>query len=101
MNTDGVGLFINGLLLLYIGFLLLDDKMRTIPEMASGEDKSGSTAVCVLISPTHLYVANCGDSRAVMCRNGRVSFSTLDHKPINPAEKERIQNAGGSVMIQR
>jgi len=83
------------------GFLLLDDKMRTIPEMASGEDKSGSTAVCVLISPTHLYIANCGDSRAVMCRNGRVSFSTQDHKPINPAEKERIQNAGGSVMIQR
>lgn len=83
------------------GFLLLDDKMRTIPEMASGEDKSGSTAVCVLISPSHMYIANCGDSRGVVCRDGRVSFSTQDHKPVNPAEKERIVNAGGSVMIQR
>jgi protein phosphatase 1B len=83
------------------GFLLLDDKMRTIPEMASGEDKSGSTAVCVLISPSHMYIANCGDSRGVLCRAGGVAFSTLDHKPINPVEKERIQNAGGSVMIQR
>ncbi|XP_035715203.1 protein phosphatase 1A isoform X2 [Folsomia candida] len=83
------------------GFLLLDDKMRTIPEMASGEDKSGSTAVCVLISPTQLYIANCGDSRSVLCRDGRVCFATQDHKPINPSEKERIQNAGGSVMIQR
>ena len=24
-----------------------------------------------------------------------------DHKPSNPPERERIQNAGGSVMIQR
>jgi len=84
-----------------LGFLLLDDKMRKIPEMASGEDKSGSTSVCVMISPSHMYMANCGDSRGVICRDAGVVFSTQDHKPVNPAEKERIQNAGGSVMIQR
>jgi protein phosphatase 1B len=84
-----------------LGFLLLDDKMRRIPEMASGEDKSGSTAVCVLISPSHMYIANCGDSRGVLCRDAVVAYSTQDHKPVNPSEKERIQNAGGSVMIQR
>lgn len=69
--------------------------------MASGEDKSGTTAVCALISPTHIFVANCGDSRAVLYRGGKIGFSTQDHKPVNPVEKERIQNAGGSVMIQR
>lgn len=83
------------------GFLTLDEKMRNIPEMLSGEDKSGSTAVCSIVSPKHLFFANCGDSRAVLCRKGKCAFSTTDHKPINPGEKERIQNAGGSVMIQR
>lgn len=83
------------------GFLWLDDQMRAIPEVASGEDKSGSTAVCALVSPTHVYFANCGDSRALLCRSGSAAFTTRDHKPINPGEKERIQRAGGSVMIQR
>ncbi|KAA0203013.1 hypothetical protein HAZT_HAZT006219 [Hyalella azteca] len=83
------------------GFLKLDDAMRQMPEVASGEDKSGTTAVCSLISPTHVYVANCGDSRAVLYRKSGIGFSTKDHKPFNPCEKERIQNAGGSVMIQR
>lgn len=83
------------------GFLQLDEKMRALPEVASGQDKSGSTAVCCLTSPTHLFIANCGDSRAVLSRNGQAYISTQDHKPIIPAEKERIQNAGGSVMIER
>ena len=83
------------------GFLSLDDKMREMPEMLSGEDKSGSTAVCVLISPQHIFFANCGDSRAVLSKNKQCVFATADHKPVNPAEKERIQRAGGSVMIQR
>src|SRR6218665_190346 len=83
------------------GFLRLDDHIRPLPETVSGEDKSGTTAVCVLISPRHLFFANCGDSRTVLSRGGQVAFCTQDHKPINPIEKERIQNAGGSVMIQR
>ncbi|MCL4133310.1 UNVERIFIED_CONTAM: hypothetical protein GTU68_021944, partial [Idotea baltica] len=70
-------------------------------QVVSGEDKSGTTAVCAFISPTHIFVANCGDSRAVLYRSGGIGLSTFDHKPINPIEKERIQNAGGSVMIQR
>uniref|UniRef100_A0A2P2I3V6 Protein phosphatase 1B-like n=2 Tax=Hirondellea gigas TaxID=1518452 RepID=A0A2P2I3V6_9CRUS len=83
------------------GFLKLDDAMRHMPEVASGEDKSGTTAVCSLISPHFIFVANCGDSRGVLYRRTGIGFSTLDHKPFNPCEKERIQNAGGSVMIQR
>ncbi|XP_031353937.1 protein phosphatase 1A isoform X1 [Photinus pyralis] len=83
------------------GFLDLDNKMRTLPEMTSGEDKSGSTAVCAFVSPRLIYVANCGDSRAVLCRDGNPVFTTQDHKPGLPTERDRIIQAGGSVMIQR
>ncbi|XP_076855836.1 protein phosphatase 1bb isoform X1 [Brachyhypopomus gauderio] len=83
------------------GFLKIDEYMRNFSDLRNGMDRSGSTAVGVLMSPEHLYFINCGDSRAVLCRAGQVRFSTQDHKPCNPREKERIQNAGGSVMIQR
>lgn len=86
---------------IHSGFLKLDEEMRQKPEISSGDDKSGSTAVCVLVSPWHVYIANCGDSRAVLCRRGVPAVCTLDHKPTVPAEKERIQRAGGSVMIHR
>lgn len=86
---------------IHTGFLKLDETMRQMPCVANGEDKSGSTAVCTLISPTHFYIANCGDSRAVLCRNGEAAVCTMDHKPTVAAEKKRIQDAGGSVMIHR
>lgn len=75
--------------------------MRNLPEMSSGEDKSGTTAVCAFVSPKGLFIANCGDSRAMLCRNGVPVFSTQDHKPGLPSERDRIVSAGGRVMIQR
>lgn len=84
------------------GFLELDEKLRKIPEVANGEDKSGTTAVCALITEKYIIFSNCGDSRGVLSSNkGQPVMVTLDHKPSNPPERERIQNAGGSVMIQR
>lgn len=83
------------------GFLDLDKKMRELPELCDGEEKSGSTAVCAFVSPRQMFVANCGDSRAVLARHGAPVFSTRDHKPELPSEKSRIVRAGGSVMIQR
>uniref|UniRef100_A0A8C7K8R3 Protein phosphatase 1A n=1 Tax=Oncorhynchus kisutch TaxID=8019 RepID=A0A8C7K8R3_ONCKI len=83
------------------GFLQIDEHMRNISEKKHGVDRSGSTAVGVMISPGHIYFINCGDSRGLLSRGGAVHFFTQDHKPSNPLEKERIQNAGGSVMIQR
>lgn len=83
------------------GFLDLDENMRHMPDSTNDCDKSGTTAVCAFISPENIYIANCGDSRAILCRNGAPIFTTQDHKPILPGEKERIINAGGSVMCQR
>lgn len=62
---------------------------------------SGSTAVCALISPTHLLVANAGDSRAYILRDGRPLRMTVDHKPDRSDETARITRAGGWVSNGR
>nr|XP_023676012.1 protein phosphatase 1B-like isoform X1 [Paramormyrops kingsleyae] len=80
---------------IHAGFLRVDEDMRGCP------DRSGSTAVALLASPRRLYFINCGDSRAVLCRGGRVQLATHDHKPADPVECERIVRAGGSVTVQR
>ncbi|KAJ8280188.1 hypothetical protein GJAV_G00051610 [Gymnothorax javanicus] len=82
------------------GFLRIDKHMHNLARRENW-DRSGSTAAAVLISPSRIYFINCGDSRTFLCRDGQVSFYTEDHKPCNPREKERIQNAGGSVTLQR
>ncbi len=75
------------------GFLELDEKLRKIPEVANGEDKSGTTAVCALITEQYVLFSNCGDSRGVLSRGkgGHPVLVTQDHKPSNPPERERIQ----------
>ncbi|XP_010457921.1 PREDICTED: protein phosphatase 2C 3 [Camelina sativa] len=61
-------------------------------------DAVGSTAVVSVITPEKIVVANCGDSRAVLCRNGKAVPLSTDHKPDRPDELDRIQEAGGRVI---
>lgn len=74
------------------GFLRIDKTM-----LADKKDMSGSTAICAFISPTHLFIANCGDSRAVLSDGKKPRFASIDHKPLNPTERRRIINAGGTA----
>ncbi|KAJ8752952.1 hypothetical protein K2173_008687 [Erythroxylum novogranatense] len=60
----------------------------------------GSTAVLSILTPEHIIVANCGDSRAVLCRRGRPIALSFDHKPDRPDELARITAAGGRVTYQ-
>lgn len=43
-------------------------------------DAVGSTAVVAIVTPKKIIVANCGDSRAVLCRNGKPVPLSSDHK---------------------
>lgn len=43
-------------------------------------DAVGSTAVVAVVTPYKIVVANCGDSRAVLCRNGKAVPLSTDHK---------------------
>ncbi|XP_016962343.1 probable protein phosphatase CG10417 [Drosophila biarmipes] len=63
-----------------------------------GKD-SGCTAVVSLLHGRDLYVANAGDSRCVISRNGRAIEMSLDHKPEDDEEASRIIRAGGRVTL--
>lgn len=43
-------------------------------------DAVGSTAVVAVVTPQKIVVANCGDSRAVLCRGGKAIPLSTDHK---------------------
>jgi protein phosphatase 1G len=62
-------------------------------------DFIGSTAVIALVNEGKIYVANAGDSRAILCRGGRAVELSRDHKPESPRERSRIENAGGRVSV--
>ncbi|MCD7447858.1 hypothetical protein HAX54_035789 [Datura stramonium] len=58
----------------------------------------GSTAVVAVVCSSHIIVANCGDSRAVLCRGKEPMALSVDHKPNREDEYERIEAAGGKVI---
>jgi len=58
---------------------------------------SGCTAVVALLVGRELYVANAGDSRCVVCRDGKAIEMSYDHKPEDELERTRINKAGGRV----
>ncbi|KAF8411131.1 hypothetical protein HHK36_003670 [Tetracentron sinense] len=67
-----------------------------ILEKAVELGKGGSTAVtAILINGQKLVVANVGDSRALICKNGVAKQLSVDHEPSK--ERRSIENRGGFV----
>ncbi|KOB68061.1 Protein phosphatase 1G [Operophtera brumata] len=58
---------------------------------------SGCTAVVALLRGSELFVANAGDSRCIICREGKAVDMSIDHKPEDAPELDRITKAGGKV----
>ena len=54
----------------------------------------GCTSCVVYFNSEKIYAAVSGDSRAVMCKGEETIPLSYDHKPTNPEETERIENAG-------
>ncbi|KAG5558463.1 hypothetical protein RHGRI_008409 [Rhododendron griersonianum] len=62
---------------------------------------SGSTAVVALVTANHLVVANCGDSRAVLCRGGRAVPLSEDHKVLSTKSMDDVGWIGGFVLRKK
>ncbi|XVF86702.1 hypothetical protein PTKIN_Ptkin18bG0063200 [Pterospermum kingtungense] len=59
---------------------------------------AGSTALVVIVSACQIIAANCGDSRAVLCRGRQAIPLTFDHRPDRVDEYERITSSGGRIL---
>jgi len=77
------------------------EKMDEVLDTMEGMDESGCTAVCSIITPSHIVCANVGDSRCVVGTDEKTISMTEDHKPSNLEERQRIESAGGFVMWDR
>ncbi|XP_062030176.1 probable protein phosphatase 2C 8 [Rosa rugosa] len=67
-------------------------------EMEGCVNTVGSSAVVAIIGKEEIVVANSGNSRAVLCRDGVAIPLSRDHNPDRPDEKERVEAAGGRVI---
>ena len=70
---------------------------EALNEKGEIKDSSGSCGIIAMIKDKKLIIANVGDSRLVLFKNGLVSFTTEDHKPGSDTEKKRIESAGGKI----
>ncbi|XP_008809296.2 probable protein phosphatase 2C 6 [Phoenix dactylifera] len=68
------------------------------PSESTALETVGSTAVVAVICSSHIIIANCGDSRAVLCRAKQPVPLSVDHKPNREDEYKRIEAEGGKVI---
>eukprot|EP00803_Ostreobium_quekettii_P001776 evm.model.scf_1355EXC.1 EVM.evm.TU.scf_1355EXC.1 scf_1355EXC:38618-43668(-) len=79
-------------------YMATDDSYLEDPKSRRDDGGAGSTAVTAVVIGRKLTMANVGDSRAVLCRKGKAIAVSIDHKPNEPKEKQRIENLGGMVV---
>lgn len=62
-------------------------------------ERSGTCAIIVLIVGDICYVANVGDSRAIMSVDGgdKILMLSKDHKPEDEEETRRVEENGGQI----
>lgn len=85
----------------------LTDTILDIDKTLHAGLTSGSTAIVILKLGRKVYMANTGDSLAFLATYSPVNhaveivYTTQPHKPHLPEERERIEKAGGTVIIPK
>ncbi|CAN8248375.1 unnamed protein product [Cochlearia groenlandica] len=80
---------------LFNTFMRVDSEIESV---AQAPETVGSTSVVAVVFPSHIFVANSGDSRAVLCRGKTPIALSVDHKPDREDEAARIEAVGGKVI---
>ena len=83
-----------------IGIDIIEERFKTkeaLDENGEIKDSSGSCGIILLIKKKRCIIANIGDSRLVIFKNRKITFSTIAHKPNYIIEKARIEMAGGKI----
>jgi len=82
-------------------FADVQNKLRT--QHKSAASYCGSTCLCLIHyvenDENYINVFNVGDSRCIICRDNIAIPLTLDHKPMAPVEKRRIEKLGGNIYF--
>jgi len=90
----------------------LDEKLSSDPGQALEETysslneqimtqnfkESGCTAVTALMVGNVLYIANIGDTNAILRRNLKPKVLTVEHNAFSESEAKRIQEMGGVII---
>lgn len=83
-----------------LSFLNIDSQLKL-----EDTDTTGTTACVAFITIEKteriLYVANIGDSRAILGSEGKATRLSVDHKCIEPTEIQRIADMGGKIENSR
>jgi len=82
-------------------FLETDRQFLSLAQSDGLNGGSGCAAVVACVIGGWIWCANCGDSRALLCRDGKAIALSVDHKPDREDETKRIEEAGGFVCFSR
>jgi len=63
--------------------------------------QGGSTALCAYIRSNSLYLANVGDSKAIVIRDGLPVTLNIEHRANNEEERKNVENRGGYVFEKK
>ncbi|CAD8067011.1 unnamed protein product [Paramecium primaurelia] len=81
-------------------FKKVDDQLKLV-----GAAEIGATCCLTLLrkedNKRKCYIANLGDTRAVMNIDGKAVRMTVDHKGIDPEEQVRVKREGGTIVRGR
>ena len=88
---------------IYRAFLEVDQEWIQLAVMDTNRKDAGSTATLLVwdFKKNIAYIANVGDTRAVLCRDGQALDMTIDHKASDPEVVEAVNSRGGFVANGR